>query len=236
MQRSPYDPPPPPKRRRLPGAILSILGHGSIVAAMLWVHADTPKTPDAPAMAVSLVEGVRPAPTVTPPAPAQTASAAKPLPQKNNVRRSPAPPQPESLSADDDPKADVQAELSAAQIAGAATASSGPVGGACDMARLLQGKLRSDPLVRAAVAGSAGKAMLVWNGDWVRSQGEDGKGLAAVRESITWEIAFAPEACRTKPVHGLILLSLNDAPGSARLAVGSGEWRWSDLLGPHKNP
>jgi hypothetical protein len=236
MQRSPYDP-PPVKRRRLPGAILSLLGHGSIVAAMLWVHADTPKTPESPAMSVSLVPGVRQAPAVTPPAPAQTASvAAKPLPKKTNVRRSPAPPQPESLSADDDPKADVQAELSAAQIAGAATASSGPVGGACDMARLLQGKLRQDPLVQAAVARTAGKAMLVWNGDWVRSQGEDGKGLAAVRESITWEIAFAPEACRTRPVHGLVLLSLNDGPGSARLVVGSNEWRWSDLLGPHKNP
>jgi hypothetical protein len=236
MQRSPYDPPPPPKRRRLPGAALSLVGHGAIVAAMLLVHADPPRSPELPAVTVSLVEGVRPAPAPTPPAPAQTASAAKPLPHKNNVRRSPAPPQPDSLSADDDPKAQVQAELSAAQIAGAATASSGPAGGACDMARLLQGKLRGDPLVLAAVARSAGKAMLVWNGDWVRSQGEDGKGLAAVRESITWEIAFAPEACRTRPVHGLVLLSLNDAPGAARLAVGSGEWRWSDLLGPHRNP
>jgi hypothetical protein len=68
---------------------------------------------------------------------------------------------------------------------------------------------------------------MVWNGDWVRSVGEDGKGLAAVREAMMWEIAFAPEACRTRPVHGLILLSMNN---TARLAVGAGEWRWSDLL------
>jgi hypothetical protein len=98
------------------------------------------------------------------------------------------------------------------------------------MARLLQGKLRKDPLVQAAVARSAGKAIVVWNGDWVRSLGEDGNGLAAVRESMIWEIGFAPEACRAKPVYGLVLLSLNDAPGSARLAVGAGQWRWSDLL------
>jgi hypothetical protein len=49
---------------------------------------------------------------------------------------------------------------------------------------------------------------------------------------MMWEIAFAPEACRTRPVHGLILLSLNTGPGAARLAVGAGVWRWSDLLRP----
>ena len=102
------------------------------------------------------------------------------------------------------------------------------------MAGWLQGKLRQDPLVYAAVFGSAGKALMVWNGDWIRSSGEDGKGLAAVRESIIWEIAFAPEACRSKPVHGLVVLSLGDAPGAVRLAVGQGDWRWTDLLHPRR--
>jgi hypothetical protein len=100
------------------------------------------------------------------------------------------------------------------------------------MARRVQAALRRDPLVQAAVAGLAGKAVLVWNGDWVRSGGEDGKGLAAVREAIMWEVAFAPRACRAEPVRGLVLLSLNETPGSARLAVGSSQWRWSDLLTP----
>ena len=98
------------------------------------------------------------------------------------------------------------------------------------MAARVQLALRKDPLVRAALAGSAGKAAMVWNGDWVRGQGEDGKGLAAVREAIMWEIAFAPPACRAQSVRGLVMLSLNEAAGSARLAVGTGEWRWSDLL------
>jgi len=31
-------------------------------------------------------------------------------------------------------------------------------------------------------------------------------------------------------VHGIVLISLADGPGSARLALGSGVWRWSDLL------
>ncbi len=87
-----------------------------------------------------------------------------------------------------------------------------------------------DPLVHTAVedAHRLGKSVMLWNGDWVRSGDQDGKGLSAVREAIIWELAFAPEACRNKRVHGLVLLSLAD--GSTRFAIGSGDWRWSDLL------
>ena len=104
------------------------------------------------------------------------------------------------------------------------------------MARWVQSALRKDQLVQAAAAqvhregGSAGDAILVWNGDWVRSNGEDGKGLAAVREAIIWEVAFAPVACRAEPVRGLVLFSLGEAPGSPRLVLGLNQWRWSDLL------
>jgi hypothetical protein len=101
----------------------------------------------------------------------------------------------------------------------------------------LQARLRRDPDVRAAVsraheaAGPASKAILVWNGDWITGNGQEGKGLAGVREAMMMEIAFAPAACRTRPMRGLVLISLNEA-GSAQLAFGSGQWRWSDLLIP----
>jgi hypothetical protein len=134
-----------------------------------------------------------------------------------------------------------EADVSDAELANAAGAESGGSGnagggggGACDMARRVQNALRRDPLVQAAVvqaraAGFTGKAIRVWNGDWVKSNGEDGKGLSAVREAITWEVAFAPKACRSEAVHGLIQISLNET-GSTRLVMGAGEWRWSDLL------
>ncbi len=102
-------------------------------------------------------------------------------------------------------------------------------GGACDMARRVQAAVRKDPLARAAIHAAGGRAIRIWDGDWVQSGAEDGKGLAAVREAITWEVAFAPPACRQQRMRGLVLLSLND--GSARLALGAGDWRWSDLLG-----
>jgi hypothetical protein len=127
-----------------------------------------------------------------------------------------------------------QAELSEAQIAGAARAGAGPRGGReCDMASRLQEALGKDPLVRNAIAPFAGKSVMVWNGDWVWMNGDVGKGFTAVRQAMMWEIAFAPKACRAEPMHGLVLFSLYEAHGQVRLAVGSGTWRWTDLLVPH---
>jgi hypothetical protein len=221
------------RKRRLWGAAPSVAAHLAILAIFLLVKQPLPVAvvEDAP-ISVSLVPGEKPAPA--PPAEAE-APQPKPTPPKRHtlVRRAAAHAPPEAPPAGKDPKPPRSGvELSASDLAGAANADSGGGGGSCDLARQLQGALRKDPLVQAAVASQGGKALMVWNGDWVRSGGEDGKGLAAVREAIIWEIAFAPETCRTKPVHGLVLLSMNAAPGAARLAVGAGEWRWSDLLKP----
>lgn len=119
--------------------------------------------------------------------------------------------------------------LGEGELAGAVAADDGPTGGACDMARRVQSALRKDHIVLAAAAASAGQTLLVWNGDWVQGPGEEGKGLAAVREAIMWEVAFAPPECRTQAARGLILMSLSTSRGRLRLAVGSDNWRWSDL-------
>jgi hypothetical protein len=100
----------------------------------------------------------------------------------------------------------------------------------------LQRALRDDWRVRSAIAGVrrargfAGRPLVLWNGDWVRHGEEDGKGLASVRQAIAVEVAFAPKACRSQPMHGLVLLSLNQGSGPQRLVLGTGYWRWSDLL------
>ena len=238
-------------RSRLLGAAISVAGHLAVLTALLWMWAEPPATPEPPAVVVALIDEPSPTPKAAPP------GAKSPSPARSPPRHARAPPahpkpahaqqahaksthapshdvvRPTEESADAEPGT----ELSDAQIAGASTAGSGSGsggggggGGVCDMATRVQVALRKDPLVRAALAGAAGKAAMVWNGDWVRGQGEDGKGLAAVREAIMWEIAFAPPACRAQSMRGLVVLSLNETAGSARLAVGTGEWRWSDLL------
>jgi hypothetical protein len=205
---------------------LSLTAHVAILCALLWARAEAPKARPPAGETLALVE-LQPF----------ASEAAQTAPQPARARS--APPRTiglpsltvDPVPAETSPTADSGDGLSDSQLAGAATAGGGGApGGDCDMAARVQSALRKDPLVRAAVAGSAGKATLVWDGDWVRSHGEDGKGLAAVREAIIWEVAFAPEACRTEPVRGLVLLSMNEAAGSARLAVGAAEWRWSDLL------
>ncbi len=126
--------------------------------------------------------------------------------------------------------------LSDSQIAGAAGVNDAAGGGGtagCDMAYAVQKALQGDPMVRTAVqnANRLGKSIMLWDGDWVRAGMQDGKGLSGVREAIMWEVAFAPEACRTRRMQGLVLLSLD---GQTRFAIGTHDWRWSDLLGLHR--
>ena len=135
---------------------------------------------------------------------------------------------PTVLAGDPGPPAGVGESL----LAGATTVgSSQGEGTGCNMLRRLQVALRKDRRVQAAVGDAEHSgALMVWNGDWVRHPGQEGAGLAAVREAILWEVGFAPPACRVEPVKGLVVVTMSDAPGAARLALGSGTWRWRDLL------
>ncbi len=222
---------------------LSLAAHLSVVVALLLMV--VPARPiEPPPVTVALVAGPQLAPAA-PQEPSSAKAAAKPAVQSLG-RKTPAPPPPEmvKLAPGKTPAIAPPVELSPAELAGAATADgsgsggggngSGAGGGACNMLRRVQEALRRDQLVLAAAhtPATAGRAVKVWDGDWVQSSGEDGKGLAAVREAIMWEVAFAPAACRAEPVHGLVLISLESGPSATRLAVGGGEWRWSDLLGP----
>jgi len=242
------------RRRRLAGAGLSLAVHAGLLAVLLWVAPQAAKiVPPAPAPAVAFLDAP-PAPTPSPspappaPSPAPAKAAAAPAP-KAPVRTPPRPtrtsrasrPAPVHAEPDDEAGGDpngVAAELTGADLAGAVSAGAGGGGGGpCDMARRVQAALRKDSLVQSAVAaarldpGRAQHALLVWNGDWVQSGGEEGKGLSAVREAILWAVGFSPAACRAEPVRGFILFTLSEAPGAPKLALGAHEWRWSDLLG-----
>lgn len=228
---------------RLVGTVLSVGGHGLILLAMLR----TPGLPEytvpehEPAVVtVSLMPASpppgppakKPASPPPTPKPPEEKPKPKPTPKKPVTGSKPAPQaKAEPASAEAAAAQSSMAELSEGQLAGANTAASGPPGGQCNMPRLLQTALRGDPRVQAAVARvHRGKALLVWDGSWVRSSDEDGDGLAGVREAIMVEVAFAPAACKAEPVNGLVLISMKDGPGGGRLAMGQSRWRWQDLL------
>ncbi|WP_309643357.1 hypothetical protein [Phenylobacterium sp.] len=218
--------------------------HVAVLLALFLSQAAAPRAPDPVAMQVALFEMPKPPKPEAPPLPAPEAPAKKATPTKAPpVNAAPAKITPRLVRAapvavplpkGETPTADPGVELSDAQVAGATTAGGGGAGGGggeCDMPKRLQAALRKDRMVQAAAAQAhRGKALLVWNGDWVRHPGQEGGGLATVREAIMWEVGFAPPACRAEPVRGLVLISLSDGPGAARLVVGSAQWRWSDLL------
>ncbi len=216
--------------------------HVIIGAALIW-------SPDSPAPAYALdpiaVDMVQPEPQPppieAPPKPNKEPPAkkaiVKPKPEKAAKPKIAARPAPPSrvvppVVAGQASTGLAMAEVSDSDLHGAATAGSGSGegGGQCNMVRLLQDALRTDAKVQASAARvHRGKAILVWNGAWVRSPDEEGAGLANVRETMMVKIAFAPEACRRQQMRGLVLISLNDTPGSARLALGDASWRWTDL-------
>jgi type IV secretory pathway VirB10-like protein len=225
---------PSAKRRRLLTAALSVAGHALVLFLVLSARPPVGPPPEDPPISVQLAqlpppplpETPKPTPTPEPEPPA------KPPPPRHVARpvKAPPPPQIVPLPAGKGPTGD-SAEVSEGLLSTAATAGSGGGGRACDMTQRLQAALRKDPQVRAAVAEAHhGRALMVWNGDWVRHEGQEGAGLAAVREAIMWEVGFAPAACRTEPMRGLVAISMNDGPPASRLVIGSGAWRWSDML------
>lgn len=225
------------RSRRLLTAGLSVAFHAGVIFVLL--SAPQPRPPrDAdiePAVVTLVAPPLHPPEPPSPdPAPpkAETKPVDKPPPPKLNIHKARVvPTDVKPVEADTGPTIESSAP-SDAEIASATTAESGNGGGrGCNMAGWLQAKLRKDAKVQAAMADAHhGRPLRVWNGDWLRHTGQEGNGLATVREALMWEVAFAPQACKAEPVHGLVLLSLNDGPGAARVALGSGDWRWSDLL------
>lgn len=242
-----------PDRRRVDrqrcavAATVSVAAHGLAVLVAVGLYAGAPPVEEATPIQVQLITLTPeppPEPAVKPkstqaPAAAATTPRPNPKPDKPPPKRTPArearvaPPSMPILAAGESSDEDGQGEVSDAELAGATHAGSGGggSGGGCDMPGLVQKALRRDSQARAAVNDAhRGRALRVWDGDWVRHRGQDGAGLAAVREAITWEVAWAPEACRRQAVSGPVVISLNDAPGAPRVVLGAGRWRWSDLL------
>lgn len=229
------------KRRRLLAATLSVGVHAGVLTALLLAWQAPDPVAEVDSIQVALVELPRPDPP--PPKPPEVPDEPEPEsppppPPKLAVRPPKRPPPPEvtPLRAAPAPPVAEPAEVGDSELASARTAGSGRGAGAgssggCDMVRWLETRLRRDRMVQVAVADvHRGRAIRVWDGSWVRHPGQEGGGLAKVREAIMWEVGFAPEACKAEPVSGLVAISLDDGPGSARIVLGQNRWKWKDLL------
>jgi hypothetical protein len=227
---------PMKKRDMVMAGALSLAAHGLALFALWNAHAlPVALYPEPAPMDAELIK-LEPPPPQEPteaPAPKVVTKPAKARPHRT-IRPAPPTKTVEAAPAVAGPITQRAVEVSDSDLVGATTAGAGGAGGGCNMVRLLQAALRKDARVQEAIAeahrAGTGKAMLVWNGDWVRHPTQDGHGLAMIREAILVEVGFAPAACKAEPQHGMVVISLNDAPGAPRVALGGGSWRWTDLL------
>lgn len=106
----------------------------------------------------------------------------------------------------------------------------------CDLAGALRAVLQANAEVVDAVAvmpraaGSAANAVMLWDGAWL-SAAAAAPGHGDVVESAVGDLvrAASPE-CRATAMIGPQFVFLDDARGGTVLVIGSGEWRWDDLI------
>ena len=221
-------------------AAVSVAVHAAIFALLLRISPSPSPGVELGAMTVSLMPGdafatTSPKPraeTQAPPrAPAVKAVETPPPPETDVEPQYVDMPAPASELAERDPLNDPIA----LSVSTAATNASGE---ACQLTEWLQQALQADPQVQAALrsvprpARSVANALMIWDGDWVEPRLQAGQSVIAVRAALVAGIRAAPLACQTQSVRGPELLTLTESSGVTILAVGSGEWRWENLLEP----
>lgn len=216
---------------------LSLTIHAALVALLL--HA-APKPSmghtDGFAINVSLLDGkaavsqaaprARPShPQSAAKAPAKAAPALDIVPQYVNFE-----PPADEARLNEDPNDD--------PVAVSVTAASAAAGHACDVGAWLQSALQADPSVRLALttippsSRSVANAIMLWDSHWTPQPMPAVAGVSALRSAMMVGVRSAPVECQSQLVRGPELIALADAHGTILLAVGSGEWRWGDLLAP----
>ena len=108
----------------------------------------------------------------------------------------------------------------------------------CDVAGIVGKAVQGDPETLAtlaaidAVDSSVSRAVMMWDGAWVGDE-----PLAQVHASLANAIAQASPACLAEPLAGPNFIFLDSQTGGKTivLVVGSGNWRWQDVLDGHNS-
>ncbi len=110
----------------------------------------------------------------------------------------------------------------------------------CNLTGMLADVLAQSPAVQQALSGmpstqrSVANAVNLWDGQWPDDSVQGGKGL--LRAVLTKAVAAARPDCLTVANHGPALFFIPDNRTTVVLAVGSGDWRWGDLIAPPAVP
>jgi hypothetical protein len=107
----------------------------------------------------------------------------------------------------------------------------------CELGEGLRRAIQANPVLANSIeqiapgSRSVANAIMLWEGAWVSMQ--DPVSQAAVttlRQAITEGIEAAPPECLAAELTGPRFVILSDGIKSTTLVIGSGAWRWSQLL------
>ena len=227
---------------RSAGIVLASLA-GHLLVSLILLRPDLPEPPrlldDIGSIDASLIDGVSAAPEAP-----KTAVAPRPnSPEQDQAVQTPPPPDILSLvtgllssvTPTAEPQSAPQPDPAAHVAIAAATTATAASGQTCKLGEWLQGALQQDEQIGLALARiprpsrSVANALMLWDGSWVEAPGA-GAGLLVIRGAILSGVQSAPQPCRTELMTGPVLITLNDPSGATLLAIGSGQWRWDDLL------
>ncbi len=108
--------------------------------------------------------------------------------------------------------------------------------GTCSPLDAIGRALAADPRARAAIADappgvrSEAGAIALWNGAWASAAATGAAPLAPLREMVERTLAAAPRECLDTAETGPRLVPVHDAARPTLIVLGSGVWRWRDLI------
>lgn len=156
-----------------------------------------------------------------------------PMPSQTPIEEPRPPVDPEPLTPQFDAEPDPATTGDAAGVESAA----GAAGAACPMVASLQAALEGDVRALSALASiprtsrSVANAVMLWDGGWIAPQRAGGAAVVdAIRNAVASMLAQTSDDCRTQTNLGPVFVPVRSEAGTTILAIGSGAWRWIDVL------
>lgn len=118
--------------------------------------------------------------------------------------------------------------------------SAGEPGAACNLAQDLAEAFAQSPEVQKGIAAipasgrSVANAVMLWDGHW--AEGTQSGGTALLRALLVKAVVSSRPECLLATNQGPVLFLIPDRQTTVVLAVGSGQWRWVDILTPSPKP
>ena len=113
----------------------------------------------------------------------------------------------------------------------------GITGGVCDLTAVVQSALQSSDAVQNTLPQiprdqrSVANAVMIWKAAWLTdARDPDATAMTVIRDVVARTVTAATPECRLQPQAGPRLLIVQGAAENVVLAVGSGAWRWQDLV------